>query len=119
MILTNNDSRLKSTDYPTQSIDWLMRLIGFDTVSRYSNLTLIEEVQGYCEQLGLTVDLTFNDVKNKANLFVTVPAGANADEVNHGLVLSGHTDVVPVDGQDWSSDPFTATIRDDKLYGRG
>ena len=119
MVLNNNDSQLINTAYPMTSIDWLTRLIGFDTVSRYSNLALIEEVQGYCEQLDLTVDLTFNEAKNKANLFVTVPAGANADQVNHGLVLSGHTDVVPVDGQDWSSDPFTATIRDDKLYGRG
>lgn len=119
MVLNNNDSQLINTAYPMTSIDWLTRLIGFDTVSRHSNLALIEEVQGYCEQLGLSVDLTFNEAKDKANLFVTVPAGANADQVNHGLVLSGHTDVVPVDGQDWSSDPFTATIRDDKLYGRG
>ena len=115
----NNRQTLATTAYPTQSIDWLTRLIGFDTVSRYSNLALIEDVQAYCEQLGLTVDLTFNEAKNKANLFVTVPAGANADEVNHGLVLCGHTDVVPVDGQDWTSEPFTATIRGDKLYGRG
>ena len=108
-----------TANYPADSIDWLTRLIAFDTVSRHSNLALIEDVQAYCEQLGLTVDLTFNDVKNKANLFVTVPAGANADDVNHGLVLSGHTDVVPVDGQEWTSEPFTATIRGDKLYGRG
>ena len=108
-----------TANYPTDSIDWLTRLIAFDTVSRHSNLALIEDVQAYCEQLGLTVDLTFNAAKNKANLFVTVPAGANADDVNHGLVLSGHTDVVPVDGQDWTSEPFTATIRGDKLYGRG
>ena len=105
--------------YPKDSIDWLTRLIAFDTVSRHSNLALIDDVKAYCEQLGLTVDLTFNDAKNKANLFVTVPAGKDADEINHGLVLSGHTDVVPVDGQDWTSEPFTATIRGDKLYGRG
>ena len=105
--------------YPKDSIDWLTRLIAFDTVSRHSNLALIDDVKAYCEQLGLTVDLTFNDAKNKANLFVTVPAGKDADEVNHGLVLSGHTDVVPVDGQDWTSEPFTATIRGNKLYGRG
>lgn len=119
MISNDNDSQLKNTDYPSKSIDWLTRLIGFDTVSRHSNLVLIEDVQAYCEQLGLTVDLTFNEAKNKANLFVTVTAGANADEVNHGLVLSGHTDVVPVDGQEWTSEPFIATIRGDKLYGRG
>ena len=105
--------------YPNNSIDWLTRLIAFDTVSRYSNLALIEDVQAYCTQLSLTVDLTFNEAKNKANLFVTVPAGENADTVTGGLVLSGHTDVVPVDGQDWTSDPFTATIRGSRLYGRG
>ena len=117
--VNSNDEQPNSTAYPTQSLDWLTRLIAFDTVSRYSNLALIEDIQSYCEQLGLAVDLTFNDVKTKANLFLTVPAGKNADIVNNGLVLSGHTDVVPVDGQDWSSDPFIATIRGDKLYGRG
>ena len=121
-VINHNKGKERATaaaNYPTDSIDWLTRLIAFDTVSRHSNLALIEDVQAYCEQLGLTVDLTFNAAKNKANLFVTVPAGANADDVNHGLVLSGHTDVVPVDGQDWTSEPFTATIRGDKLYGRG
>ena len=122
--LTDNlSSAIMNTDYPSNSIDWLTRLIAFDTVSRHSNLALIEYVQRYCEQLGLSVDLTFNDAKNKANLFVTVAAGGNAnnsaDIINHGLVLSGHTDVVPVDGQAWTSEPFTATIRGDKLYGRG
>lgn len=117
----NNDhsQTLSDTIYPVKSIDWLTRLIGFDTVSRHSNLALIKDVQAYCEQLGLEVDLTFNEAKNKANLFVTVPAGEHANQVNNGLVLSGHTDVVPVDGQDWTSEPFTATIRGDKLYGRG
>ncbi len=114
-----NKNQLKNVSYPKQSIDWLTRLIGFDTVSRHSNLALIEDVQAYCEHLGLTVDLTFNEAKNKANLFVTVPSGENADKVDNGLVLSGHTDVVPVDGQEWSSDPFNAAIRGDKLYGRG
>ncbi|KAA0915126.1 acetylornithine deacetylase [Psychrobacter sp. ANT_WB68] len=116
---SSKNQAIAHANYPTNSIDWLTRLIAFDTVSRHSNLALIEDVQAYCEQLGLTVDLTFNDARNKANLFVNVPAGANADEVNQGLVLSGHTDVVPVDGQEWTSQPFTATIRDDKLYGRG
>lgn len=117
---SNDNSHMPSdTAYPTQSLDWLTRLIAFDTVSRHSNLALIEDVQAYCEQLGLAVDLTFNEAKTKANLFATVPAGEDADQINNGLVLSGHTDVVPVDGQDWTSEPFTATIRGDKLYGRG
>ncbi|MBI0426755.1 acetylornithine deacetylase [Psychrobacter sp. NG27] len=123
MTITNDNNDDSQTQlesvYPSQSLDWLTRLIAFDTVSRHSNLALIEDIQSYCEQLGLTVDLTFNDTKTKANLFVTVPAGKNADIVNNGLVLSGHTDVVPVDGQEWTSDPFAAMIRGDKLYGRG
>lgn len=117
--VTKSNKAKSDTNYPTNSIDWLTRLIGFDTVSRHSNLALIKDVQGYCEQLGLSVDLTFNEAWDKANLFVTVPAGSQADIVTGGLVLSGHTDVVPVDGQEWSSEPFSADIRDDKLYGRG
>ena len=116
---TNINQAGVSVDYPTQSLDWLTRLIAFDTVSRHSNLAPIKEVQAYCEQLGLSVDLTFNEQQNKANLFVTVPAGKDSNSIDNGLVLSGHTDVVPVDGQDWTSDPFIATIRGDKLYGRG
>ena len=119
MTVATDNKRIIDSNYPKNSIDWLTRLIAFDTVSRHSNLALIEDVQSYCEQLGLSVDLTFNDAKNKANLFVTVPAGENADKVGNGLVLSGHTDVVPVDGQAWTSEPFNATIRGDKLYGRG
>jgi len=120
MALNNSDNQPKSiTSYPEQSIDWITRLIGFDTVSRYSNLALINDVQAYCKQLGLTATLTFNEAQNKANLFVTVPAGENAEIIDGGLVLSGHTDVVPVDGQDWTSEPFTATIRGSRLYGRG
>lgn len=120
MTLNNSISQPKSiTSYPNQSIDWLTRLIGFDTVSRYSNLALIKDVQDYCERLGLMVTLTFNEAQDKANLFVTVPAGKRAEIVNGGLVFSGHTDVVPVDGQAWTSEPFTAQIRGSRLYGRG
>ena len=107
------------SQYPTSSIDWLSRLIAYDTVSRYSNLALISDVEAYCRQLGLTPILTFSDDKSKANLFVTVPAGEDQSQHSGGIVLSGHTDVVPVDGQEWSSEPFTAEIRGDKLYGRG
>ncbi len=119
MVKNNAIQAVSDLNYPAQSIDWLKRLISFDTVSRHSNLALIQDVQTYCEQLGLSTHLSFNDAQNKANLFVTVPAGNEADIINGGLVLSGHTDVVPVDGQDWSSPPFSATIRGDKLYGRG
>ncbi|MEC5209401.1 acetylornithine deacetylase [Psychrobacter sp. PL15] len=120
MAFNNSDHQSQPIpSYPQQSIDWLTCLIGFDTVSRHSNLALINEVKAYCEQLGLIVTLTFNELQNKANLFVTVPAGKNAEIVDGGLVLSGHSDVVPVDGQEWTSEPFTATIRGSRLYGRG
>ena len=125
----------QSTMYPSQSVEWLKRLIAFDTVSRHSNLALIEEVQAYCISLGLEPVLTFNDTtdrehssnkanQSKANLFVSVPAGGGLADtasatIKGGIVLSGHTDVVTVDGQDWLSDPFKAEIRGDKLYGRG
>ncbi|SUD90111.1 acetylornithine deacetylase [Psychrobacter phenylpyruvicus] len=111
----------QTTLYPSDSIEWLKRLIGFDTVSRHSNLALIEEVQAYCESLGLSPVLTFNEDNSKANLFVTISAGKGSEQqiTSGGIVLSGHTDVVPVDGQDWDSNPFEAVIRGDKLYGRG
>lgn len=92
----------------------LERLIGFDTTSRNSNLALIEFVRDYLDRLGIVSDLVFDDTGAKANLFATIGPPEVA-----GIVLSGHTDVVPVDGQDWSSDPFVCTERDERLYGRG
>ena len=99
------------------TLEWLSRLIAFDTTSRYSNLALINDVAQWLQDQGLQPWLAYNDERSKANLFVTVPAAGGSSE--GGLILSGHTDVVPVDGQSWQSDPFTADIRDGKLYGRG
>ena len=90
------------------------RLIAFPTVSRDSNLGLIEWTRDYLSDLGADCRLTFDSSRKKANLFATLGGGSRP-----GLVLSGHTDVVPVDGQDWATDPFKATIADGKLYGRG
>lgn len=111
--------------FPQNSLDWLKHLIGFDTVSRHSNLNLIEEVARFCRVLGLKPILTYNTDRSKANLFVSVPTHF-ADLTNFadqpivgGIVLSGHTDVVPVDGQAWQSDPFVAHVQDGRLYGRG
>ena len=106
--------------YPQTSVDWLTKLIGFNTVSRHSNLELIDYVADYCRTLQLEPRLTFNAKQTKANLFVTVPATVTGKPVvTGGFVLSGHTDVVPVEGQAWDTDPFVATIQGDKLYGRG
>ncbi|MBV9990634.1 MAG: acetylornithine deacetylase [Alphaproteobacteria bacterium] len=92
----------------------LKRLIAFDTTSRLSNLALIDDVQAMLEAAGARCRRSYNAEKTKANLFATF-----GPEGDGGYVLSGHTDVVPVDGQDWSSDPFRAEVRGDKLYGRG
>lgn len=93
-------------------------LIGFDTVSRNSNLGLIEWTRDHLKALGIESRLTYDRARAKANLFATL--GEPADKpVSGGLVLSGHTDVVPVDGQDWHTDPFRAVQKDGRLYGRG
>jgi acetylornithine deacetylase len=90
------------------------RLIAFNTVSRDSNLALIEWVRDYLQGFGAKTRLTHDAAGKKANLFATL-----GDSGKPGLILSGHTDVVPVDGQDWDTDPFAATERDGKLYARG
>src|SRR5271154_2891489 len=90
------------------------RLIAFNTVSRDSNLGLIEWARDYLQGFGAITRLTYDATGKKANLFATL-----GDSSKPGLILSGHTDVVPVDGQDWNTDPFIATERDGKLYARG
>mgnify|MGYP002737799905 CR=1 FL=1 len=99
------------------TLDWIKRLVAVDTTSRVSNLGLIEIVRDTFKASGLDAHLSYNAEGNKANLFATVPASDGG--VQGGIVLSGHTDVVPVDGQDWSSDPFKPQVRDGRLYGRG
>jgi acetylornithine deacetylase len=92
----------------------LSALIGFDTTSRNSNLALIEWVEGYLDGHGVRHRRVPNADGTKSNLLATIgPA------IEGGCVLSGHTDVVPVDGQAWTSDPFTLVERDGRLYGRG
>jgi acetylornithine deacetylase len=98
----------------TTSLAYLERLIAFPNVSRDSNLDLISFVQGELSRLGIASQLVHNEDGRKANLWATIgPAGVP------GVVLSGHTDVVPVEGQAWSTDPFMLTRRDGNLYGRG
>lgn len=96
------------------SVEMLRRLVAFDTTSRNSNMALIEYVQGYLKGHGIDSKLVPNEDGTKANMFATV--GPN---VKDGVVLSGHTDVVPVDGQPWVTDPWTLTLKDGKYYGRG
>jgi len=94
--------------------EMLARLVAFDTTSHLSNLELIEFVAGYLAGHGVVATLVHSDDRTKANLIATVgPAKPG------GVVLSGHTDVVPVKGQAWDTDPFTVVRRDARLYGRG
>ena len=92
----------------------LSRLVALDTTSRNSNLDLIAFVEAFLGDHGIAATRVASADDGKANLFATI-----GPMVAGGIVLSGHTDVVPVDGQDWGSDPFTLTRRGDRLYGRG
>ncbi|MEM6387641.1 MAG: acetylornithine deacetylase [Pseudomonadota bacterium] len=90
-------------------------LVSFPTVSRDTNIPLVDWVEGYLTDLGITAYRHVKPTEKKKHaIFCSV-----GPDVPGGVVLSGHTDVVPVDGQDWHSDPWTVTERDGKLYGRG
>ena len=111
-----------STCYPVSPADrlahdsraLLARLVAFPTISSQSNLALIDWVEERLEALGARCRRTWNEERTKANLFAAIGPDAPG-----GVVLSGHTDVVPVDGQDWDTDPFILTEKDGRLYGRG
>src|SRR3546814_11755426 len=94
------------------SRDMLDCLVGFPTVSRDGNLALIDHVRDYLAGFGVASELTFDDDRRKANLFATLGPSDRP-----GIRLSGHTDVVPVAGQDWSPDPFRVVERDGRPYG--
>ena len=96
------------------SMEMIRRLIAFPTVSRDSNLELIHYARDYLSAFDAEIRLTYDDEKRKANLFATLGPRGEA-----GIALSGHTDVVPVEGQAWDTDPFTVVEKDGKLYGRG
>src|SRR5208283_4360722 len=96
------------------TLQTIERLIAFPTVSRDSNLGLIEWVRDEFLRQGVPSRLTYDDAKKKANLFASI-----GPTDRPGVVLSGHTDVVPVDGQEWETDPFVPTVKDGRMYGRG
>ena len=92
----------------------IQKLVGFDTTSAKPNLALIEFAADHLESLGADIRLTHNRDGSKVNLFATIgPADVP------GIVLSGHTDVVPANPDDWHSDPFKAVVGDDRIFGRG
>ena len=98
------------------SIKILTDLISFKTVSGEDNNALIDYCDDILKKLGATSFRTYDDEKKRVNLFATLKSKSSNNK--KPIILSGHTDVVPV-SKGWSSDPFTATIREDKLYGRG
>jgi len=97
-----------------RALQRVQTLVQMNTVSHRSNLELIHFVRDELPKLGVTSRLTLNADRTKANLFATLGEGRPA-----GMILSGHTDTVPWDGQDWTLDPLSATARDGRLYGRG
>lgn len=96
------------------TVEILHRLVAFDTTSRRSNLDLVNWIADYLDRAGARIRLTRDASGEKANILATI----GPDEPG-GIVLSGHTDVVPVDDQDWASDPFSLASRDGRLHGRG
>jgi acetylornithine deacetylase len=99
---------------PLSPKELLARLVGFPTVSRDSNLPLVDWVEGYLADHGIASHRDLDATGRKASLYAHV-----GPENEGGVVLSGHTDVVPVDGQAWDTDPFELVERDGRLYGRG
>ncbi|MCM2355899.1 MAG: M20/M25/M40 family metallo-hydrolase, partial [Arenimonas sp.] len=98
----------------TEGLALAQALVRLNTVSANSNLALIHTVRDVLVRLGVPVRLTHNADKTKANLFATLGEGKPA-----GIILSGHTDTVPWDGQAWTTDPLGAEVKDGRLYGRG
>jgi acetylornithine deacetylase len=103
---------LPETLAETRSI--LRDLIAFPTISADSNLELIAYANARLDAMGVRTHLTLSPAGDKANLFATI-----GPDVDGGVVLSGHTDVVPVAGQEWSTDPFQAVEQEGRIYGRG
>ena len=103
-----------STKISPELYDVMAKLISFDTTSRNSNLDLIEWVKSYLAELGIDCILVPYEDATKANLYATIGPSDRP-----GIMLSGHSDVVPVDGQEWSTDPFALAEKDDLLFGRG
>lgn len=101
-------------DLAQKAEEILADLVHFDTTSHKTNLPLITYIEAILKEAGVPYDLVPSDEGDKASLFATI-----GPEEPGGIGLSGHTDVVPVEGQDWDTDPFTLKVKGDKLYGRG
>ena len=97
-----------------EALAWAQRLVRINTVSRESNLALVDCIADHLRSLGVPLRLTYDAERRKANLFATLGAGKPG-----GVILSGHTDTVPWDGQAWTADPLGALVQDERLVGRG
>ena len=102
------------SDLAATSRELIEKLVSFDTTSRESNLALIDFVRDYLAGHGVEAAIIHDESGTKANLYATIGPADRA-----GIMLSGHTDVVPVDGQDWATDPFALAEKNGRLYGRG
>lgn len=100
------------------TLEILQQLISFDTTSAHSNLELMAYVRGYLKEYGVESQLVYNAEESKANLYATIGQEAGVEE-KAGVMLSGHTDTVPVTGQNWTKKPHTLTEEDGRYYGRG
>jgi len=109
-----NSKETAMPDHILTAREILNQLVSFPSVSRDSNLAMIAWIEGYLAGHGVTATRVYNEDGQKAALFANV-----GPMVDGGVILSGHSDVVPVDGQAWATDPFTVTEREGRLYGRG
>ncbi|CEK12076.1 acetylornithine deacetylase [Legionella hackeliae] len=99
------------------TLQWLNKLISYNTISNNPNMELIEAIALWFKEHNLDTQIIHGATKTKGNLLATIPT--KTGQTQGGIVLSGHTDVVPVAGQIWTTDPFVATEIDGKIYGRG
>ena len=98
----------------SKTIEILENLVGFDSVSGRPTHGIVGYIQDYLQACGVETSLSYDDAGERANVFATI-----GPEIDGGVVFSGHTDVVPVEGQDWRTDPFKLTQEEDRLHGRG
>ena len=102
------------TETTNRAIEILEKLVSFDSISGRPNHAIVGYIKEVLEAQGLDVVLSYDETGERANVFATI-----GPDVEGGIMLNGHTDVVPVDGQDWASDPFKLTRVGERLYGRG
>jgi len=112
--MTDSSPKVEAREVSTETLDLLGRLVAFNTTSRLSNLELIDFVYELLKDAGIKPYVDYSSDKSKANLYAIV-----GPETGGGVALSGHSDVVSVEGQDWQRDPWALTREGDRLYGRG